>query len=86
MSPAPLTQHHSKSTGPRTDEGKRKSALNATRHGLTGRTIVMPYEDMEAYHTFCKELFEDLAPETPLERQYAQTFCEWSMAFSRNGG
>ncbi len=83
MSPAPLTQHPSKSTGPRTEEGKRKSALNATRHGLTGRTIVMPYEDLDAYHTFCKELFEDLAPETPLERQYAQTFCDTQWRLNR---
>ncbi len=83
MSPAPLTQHPSKSTGPRTEEGKRKSALNATRHGLTGRTVVMPYEDMEAYHTFCEELFEDLAPETPLEKQYAQTFCDTQWRLNR---
>ena len=83
MSPAPITQHQSKSTGPRTEEGKRKSALNATRHGLTARTVVMPYEDMEAYHTFCKELFEDLAPETPLERQYAQTFCDTQWRLNR---
>jgi hypothetical protein len=83
MSPAPITQHQSKSTGPRSEEGKRKSALNATRHGLTARTVVMPYEDMEAYHTFCKELFEDLAPETPLERQYAQTFCDTQWRLNR---
>jgi hypothetical protein len=57
--------------------------MNATRHGLTGRTIVMPYEDMDAYHTFCKELFESLAPETPLERQYAQTFCDTQWRLNR---
>ncbi len=83
MSPATVAEHKSKSTGPRTEEGKKRSAMNATRHGLTGRTIVMPYEDMEAYHTFCKELFEDLAPETPLERQYAQTFCDTQWRLNR---
>jgi hypothetical protein len=83
MSPAQTAEPKSKSTGPRTEEGKKRSAMNATRHGLTGRTIVMPYEDMEAYHLFCKELFEGLAPETPLERQYAQTFCDTQWRLNR---
>ncbi len=83
MSPATLSESKSKSTGPRTEEGKKRSAMNATRHGLTGRTIVMPFEDMDAYHSFCKELFEELAPATPLERQYAQTFCDTQWRLNR---
>ena len=71
------------STGPRTQEGKQRSALNALRHGLTGRTIVMPYEDMDRYHIFCKRLFQSLAPETPLEEQYAQTFCDTQWRLNR---
>jgi hypothetical protein len=89
MSPATTSQPDaaqagkSKSTGPRTEEGKKRSAMNATRHGLTGRTIVMPYEDMEAYHRFCEELFADLAPATPVEHQYAQTFCDTQWRLNR---
>ena len=30
------------STGPRTDEGKAKAALNATRHSLTARGLIVP--------------------------------------------
>src|SRR6201996_5330180 len=71
------------STGPRTHEGKQRSALNALRHGLTGRTVVMPYEDMDAYHIFCKRLFQTLAPETPLEEQYAQTWCDTQWRLNR---
>jgi hypothetical protein len=71
------------STGPRTEEGKKRSSINALRHGLTGRTVVMPYEDMEAYHRFCEELLTDLAPETPVERQYAQTFCDTQWRLNR---
>jgi len=52
------------------------------RHGLTGRTVVMPHEDMQAYHA-CNELFADLAPETSLERQYAQTFCDTQWRLNR---
>ncbi len=83
MSPAQTADPKSNSTGPRTHEGKQRSAMNATRHGLTGRTIVMPYEDMDAYHVFCKELIESLAPETPVERQYAQAFCDTQWRLNR---
>ena len=82
MSPA-ISAQPNKSTGPRTDKGKQRSALNAMRHGLTGRTVVMPHEDMEAYKAFCNELFLDLAPETALERMYAQTFCDTQWRLNR---
>ena len=74
MSPAQTQK--SKSTGPRTPAGKARSSVNALRHGLTGRVVVLPSEDMDAYYAFCAELIADLAPETPVERQYAQTFCD----------
>ena len=82
MSPAQSTQQ-SKSTGPRTPEGKRRSCVNALRHGLTGRVVVLPSEDMDAYHAFCADLIADLAPETPVERQYAQTFCDTQWRLNR---
>ncbi len=28
-----------RSTGPRTEQGKRRSSMNATRHGFTGRLV-----------------------------------------------
>ncbi len=57
--------------------------MNALRHGLTGRTIVMPNEDMTAYRAFCKELFDSLAPATPVENQLAQTFCDTQWRLNR---
>jgi hypothetical protein len=81
MSPAEST-NASKSTG-RTPEGKERSSLNALRHGLTGRIVVLPSEDMTVYQAFCKELMADLAPETPVERQYAQTFCDTQWRLNR---
>src|SRR5580704_2751804 len=71
------------STGPRTPEGKERSSHNALRHGLTGRIVVLPSEDINIYHAFCKELMADLAPETPVERQYAQTFCDTQWRLNR---
>ena len=82
MSPAEST-NQSKSTGPRTPEGKERSSHNALRHGLTGRIVVLPSEDLSVYQAFCKELMADLAPETPVERQYAQTFCDTQWRLNR---
>jgi hypothetical protein len=83
MSPATHAAPAIGPTGPRTEEGKKKSALNATRHGLTSRVVVMPWEDMDAYMRFCAELMTDLAPETAVERQYAQTFCDTQWRLNR---
>ena len=82
MSPVESTPQ-TKSTGPRTPEGKAIASHNALRHGLTGRVVVLPTEDMNAYRAFCKELMADLAPETALERQYAQTFCDTQWRLNR---
>ena len=82
MSPAETTPQN-QSTGPRTSAGKARSAMNAMRHGLTGRVVVLPSEDMNIYRTFCKELMEELAPESPMERQYAQTFCDTQWRLNR---
>ena len=81
MSPTPDPK--SQSTGPRTPEGKHRASLNALRHGLTGRVVVLPSEDLAAYQAFCKDLMEDLAPEGPLETQFAQTFCDTQWRLNR---
>jgi len=62
--------------GPRTPEGKARSAINALRHGLSGRIVVLPSEDMGLYLKFSKELVDSLYPETPLERELAQTVAD----------
>ena len=59
------------STGPRTPEGKKRSSLNATRHGLTGQVIVMPYEDLEAYNAFVERYINGLDPRNEPEKQLA---------------
>jgi len=57
--------------------------MNAMRHGLTGRVVVLPSEDLKIYQAFCQDLMADLAPETALERQYAQTFCDTQWRLNR---
>lgn len=65
-----------KSSGPSTPKGKVRSSLNALRHGLTARVVVLPTEDLEVYQTFSKEIVDSLDPQTPVERQFAQTVAD----------
>ncbi len=55
--------------------------MNALRHGLTGQVNLMPDEDREAHDKFCAAIVESLAPEGPLEIQFAQAVAEdnWRM-------
>jgi hypothetical protein len=74
------------STGPRSDAGKQKSSLNALRHGLTARVVVLPTEDLAAYQRFSAEYLADLAPETFTERQHAQTIIDTQWRLNRVRG
>ncbi len=65
-----------RSTGPRTPAGKKRSSLNATRHGLTGQVVVLPQEDMQAYQTHCQEFFQEWLPQGPTERHLIQTLAD----------
>lgn len=56
------------STGPKTEEGKRKSSLNSLRHGLTGQVIVCRSdEELAAYQKHCAAIMEEYKPEGPTE-------------------
>jgi hypothetical protein len=74
------------STGPRGEIGKQKSSLNALRHGLTARVVVLPTEDLAAYQRFSAEFFADLAPDTFTERQCAQTIIDTQWRLNRVRG
>jgi hypothetical protein len=63
-----------KSTGPQTEAGKQRSALNACRHGLTGHVTVLPNEDREAYEAFAKQILPDLDVDGALERSLADLY------------
>src|ERR1035438_2655909 len=65
-----------KSHGPTSPTGKARSAMNALRHGLTARVVVLPTEDMDAYQAFAKEIVDSLDAQTPVERQFAQTVAD----------
>src|SRR5215469_7359335 len=71
------------STGPTSTDGKSHSSLNATRHGLTGRVVVLPEEDMKVYEAFSAELMTSLDPQTPLEREHAKTVVDQQWRLNR---
>ena len=50
------------STGPRTEEGKAVSKLNAMRHGLLAQSILLPDEDPDAFDELYDNLMAELAP------------------------
>ena len=72
-----------KSTGPRTDAGKKRSAMNALRHGLTGQIVVMPEEDLKAYNAFQQSFHDYLKPEGPVESQLVQVVADSSWKMNR---
>ena len=61
------------STGPRTTEGKLRSSVNALRHGLTSKMVLLPDDDLAAYNKFKQAFFDDLKPKGVLEEQLAYT-------------
>jgi hypothetical protein len=65
-----------KSTGPTTAEGKKRSSLNALKTGLTGRTVLMPGEDAEAYRLHCERFEEDFQPATTEEEELVQSLAD----------
>jgi hypothetical protein len=64
------------SPGPTSPAGRVRSSINALRHGLTARVVVLPTEDMAAYKAFSTEIADSLDAQTPLERQFAQTVAD----------
>jgi hypothetical protein len=59
----------SKSTGPRTDEGKQRSRCNAVRHGLTAETVIGALEDAEDYVAFEAVITSDYDAQSAVERE-----------------
>ena len=61
-----------KSTGPRTERGKERSRLNALRHGLRAKQLVVDDEDFGDFGRFSAELRAALAPGDALEEQLVE--------------
>jgi hypothetical protein len=71
------------STGPTTEEGKKRSALNACRHGLTGQVVVLPEEDREAFDAFMLALVATFDVANAMEQQLAQSYAHYQWRINR---
>src|SRR5262249_11813564 len=58
------------STGPKTPAGKAVVRLNACRHGLLARDVVLPGEDADAFEDLWNRVRAHHSPEGPLEEYY----------------
>jgi hypothetical protein len=72
-----------KSTGAKTPEGKKRSSLNATRHGLLAQTLHLPEEEMAAYDEFTAAYVKDLAPVGFVETQLANACADLQFRLNR---
>ena len=70
-----------KSTGPRSPEGKRRSALNAMKHAVTARIPLLPDEDARAYNEQMVYWNDVLKPANGLERLQVKraAHCSWQL-------
>jgi hypothetical protein len=71
------------SSGPKTEEGKKRSSLNATRHGLLAQTLHLPEEEMDAYHEFTAAYVKDLCPIGFVETQLANSCADLQFRLNR---
>jgi hypothetical protein len=58
-----------RSTGPTTEDGRRRSRQNAVRHGLSAETIVEVVEDIDDYRGFEAAIIADYDARTAVERE-----------------
>jgi hypothetical protein len=61
-----------KSTGPRTEEGKRQTSLNALSHGLTAKSYLLPFEEEAEFNALVENLYHTLMPQNVIEETFAQ--------------
>ena len=70
-----------KSTGPKTPEGKSAVSMNALRHGLRARSVLLPGEDPTEFHQFCDDLQVEWHPQSRTEQFYVEQMAvsQWKL-------
>ena len=64
------------STGPKSEDGKKRSSLNALKTGLTGRTVLMPGDDAKAYQDHVCRFIDEFEPATAREEELVQSLAD----------
>lgn len=70
-----------KSTGPMTEEGRRRSSRNALKHGLTAEQVTINKEEARQFQAFRDDVLANLSPEGAIEEQLAEriAICWWRL-------
>src|SRR3974390_2328433 len=68
-----------KSTGPRTSEGKARSAMNALKSGIDAKSAVLPGESLEKFQNVIDSWHDRFQPADPAERVLVDSLAraEW---------
>ncbi len=72
-----------RSTGPRTEAGKRSSRLNSYKHGLTAHLDPMSAEQQQARDAFIADLINGFQPVGPAEHELARSIAETRWRLNR---
>jgi len=64
------------STGPKTAEGKAKSSVNAVKTALTGRTVLLPTDNVVEYERHLAAYIEEFTPAGLLESNLVQSIAD----------
>ena len=76
-----------KSTGPKTEQGKARSRMNAVKHGLTGaRCVLIEGEDPEEFDALCADLIAKYQPSTAFGRELVIQLAVETWRLRRVGG
>ena len=74
------------STGPKTAEGKFKISLNAVKTGLTGRTVLLSGDDIEAYNAAAARVRRSFNPVGEDEEAFVQSLIDTQWRLDRIPG
>ena len=64
------------STGPKSEEGKRRSSLNALKHSITSQAIILTEDDLPHYLAHCRKVVENWQPVGADEQDLVQTIAD----------
>ena len=64
-----------RSTGPRTAAGKRRSAMNALRHGLLARATVLENESRRGFDEMLRQYIKYFAPRDAAQESAVEQMC-----------
>lgn len=75
--------HPSHGGGPRTEAGKARSSMNSLKTGLTGRTVLLPTDDLAAYEQHLQQFTDDHQPVGARECQLVQLLADHAWRLMR---